>query len=269
MEPEGMVKACTPHWRMTRARRTAMRMASAYSRKSDFRRTGAMTSTGAGASGRNSVRFMGLSALEDGQEGLLRHFHLADLLHALLTLLLLLEELALARDVAAVALGGYVLAHGLDGFPGDDPAPHRGLDGHLVELAGNDPAELLGQRLALLVRLVAVDDDGQRVHRIAVQEDVELDHVGLAELQEVVVERGVTLGDGLEPVVEVHHDLREREVELDVAALPDVLQRPVLPALVLGELVDLAHELCGHEHRAAHVRLLDALDLVRGRELGR
>src|SRR5215510_12828621 len=136
MEPEGMVKACTPHWRMTRARRTA----SAYSRKSDFRRTGAMTSTGAGASGRNSVRFMRPSALEDGQEGLLRHFHLAHLL---------LEELALARDVAAVALGGHVLAHGLDGFPRDDPAPHRGLDGHLVELAGNDLAELLGQRLPL------------------------------------------------------------------------------------------------------------------------
>src|SRR5215510_10585341 len=252
---------------MTRARSTAMRMASAYSRKSDFRRTGAATSTGAGASGRVSVRFMGCSALEDGQEGLLRHFHLADLLHALLTLLLLLEELALARDVPAVALGGHVFAHGLDGFPGDDPAPHRGLDGHLVELARDDPAELLGQRLALLVGLVAMNDDGQRVHRIAVEEDVELDHVGLAELQEVVVEGGVALGDGLQSVVEVDHDLGEGKVELDVAALAHVLERLVLTALLLGELVDLAHELRGHEDGAAHVGLLDALDLVGGRQL--
>src|SRR5215472_4654136 len=252
---------------MTRARRTAMRMASAYSRKSDFRRTGAMTSTGAGASGRVSVRFMGCSALEDGQEGLLRHFHFADLLHALLTLLLFLEELALARDVSAVALGGHVLAHGLDSFPGDDPAPHRGLDGHLVELARDDPAELLGQRLALLVGLVAVDDDGQRVHRIAVQEDVELDHVGLAELQEVVVEGGVALGDGLQPIVEVDHDFGEGKVELDVAALAHVLERLVLSALLLGELVDLAHELRGHENGAAYVGLLDALDLVGGWQL--
>ena len=55
-----MVNACTPHWRMTSARSTAMRMASAYSRKSDLRRAGAMTSTGAGAgaSGRVSVPFM-------------------------------------------------------------------------------------------------------------------------------------------------------------------------------------------------------------------
>ena len=35
----------------------------------------------------------------------------ADVLHALLALFLLLEELALADDVAAVALGGHVLAH--------------------------------------------------------------------------------------------------------------------------------------------------------------
>src|SRR5499425_3908282 len=146
---------------MTSARRTAMRMASAYSRKSDFRRTGAMTSTGAGASGRNSVRFMGPSALEDGQEGLLRHFHLAHLLHALLSFLLTLEELALARDVAAVALGGHVLAHGLDRLARDHPAADGRLDGHLVELPRDHAAELLHERLALLVGLVAVDDDAE------------------------------------------------------------------------------------------------------------
>ena len=49
-------------------------------------------------------------AAEHGQEGLLRDVDVADLAHAALALLLLLEELALARDVAAVALGGHVLA---------------------------------------------------------------------------------------------------------------------------------------------------------------
>ena len=43
--------------------------------------------------------------LQHGQERLLRDLDRADLLHALLALFLLLEELALARDVAAVALG--------------------------------------------------------------------------------------------------------------------------------------------------------------------
>ena len=37
-------------------------------------------------------------------------------------LLLLLEQLALARDVPAVALGGDVLAHGLDRLARDHPA---------------------------------------------------------------------------------------------------------------------------------------------------
>lgn len=50
--------------------------------------------------------------VEDGHEGLLRHTHLADGLHALLALCLLVEELLLARDIAAVALGGDVLPDG-------------------------------------------------------------------------------------------------------------------------------------------------------------
>src|SRR6267378_4483140 len=175
MEPDGIVKACTPHWRITSASNTAMKMASAYSRTRDLRRAGAWASRGAGASGRVSVSFIGLSALQDRQERLLRHLDLADLLHALLALLLLLEQLALPRDVAAVALGGDVLAHGLDG------------------LARDDAAKLLDQRLALLVGLVAVGDDAQRVHGVAVEQDVELDHVRLAKLEEVVVERRVAL----------------------------------------------------------------------------
>src|SRR6266852_2515406 len=267
MEPDGIVKACTPHWRITSASNTAMKMASAYSRTRDLRRAGAWASRGAGASGRVSVSFIGRSALEDRQERLLRHLDLADLLHALLALLLLLEQLALARDVAAVALGGDILAHGLDSLARDHAAADGRLDGDFIELPRNDGAQLLGQALALLVGLVPVHDDGQGVHGIAVEQDVELDHVRLAELEEVVVERGVALGDRLELVVEVHHDLGEREVELDVAALAEVLQRLVLAALVLGELVDLAHELGGHEHRAPDVRLLDALELVHGGQL--
>src|SRR5579885_643925 len=44
-----------------------------------------------------------LAHVEHRQEGLLGNLHGADLLHALLAFLLLLQQLALARDVAAVA----------------------------------------------------------------------------------------------------------------------------------------------------------------------
>src|ERR1700685_3406651 len=46
-------------------------------------------------------------------EGLLGHLHPADVLHLLLALFLLLEQLALAGDVTAVALAQHVLALGL------------------------------------------------------------------------------------------------------------------------------------------------------------
>src|SRR5262249_56192682 len=53
------------------------------------------------------------SALEHREECFLRDFDLPDLLHALLSFLLALEQLPLPRDVAAVALRRHVLAHRL------------------------------------------------------------------------------------------------------------------------------------------------------------
>src|SRR4051794_19679764 len=58
-----------------------------------------------------------------GDEGLLRDVDPPDGLHPLLALLLLLQQLALAGDVAAVALGEHILAHRPDVLPGDDPGP--------------------------------------------------------------------------------------------------------------------------------------------------
>src|SRR5690606_13093154 len=75
--------------------------------------------------------------LEDRQEGFLRDLDPADLLHALLAFLLLLEALLLARAVATIALGQDVLAERLDRGPGDDLGADRGLDGH-VELLPRD-----------------------------------------------------------------------------------------------------------------------------------
>ena len=54
-----MVKACTANWRITRASSTAMMIASAYSRNSDFLRTfAAPLATEADASGRVCKSFM-------------------------------------------------------------------------------------------------------------------------------------------------------------------------------------------------------------------
>src|SRR5215831_2148825 len=68
------------------------------------------------ASAGEGQRVSFFSDLENGEEGFLGDLDAADRLHALLARLLLLEELALARDVSAVALRQNVLAQRLHRF---------------------------------------------------------------------------------------------------------------------------------------------------------
>ena len=86
-----------------------------------------------------------VSDLQHRQERFLRNLHGADALHALLAFLLLLEQLALARDVAAVALGQHVLAQRLDRFARDDAGADRRLDRHLEHLPRDQLAHLRRQ----------------------------------------------------------------------------------------------------------------------------
>jgi hypothetical protein len=83
-----------------------------------------------------------------------------------LPFLLLLEQLAFAGDVAAVALGGDVLALGLDRLAGDDLAADRRLDRHVEHLARDQVSlSFSHMRAPVLVGLVAVHDRRERVHR--------------------------------------------------------------------------------------------------------
>src|SRR5687767_4381514 len=75
-----------------------------------------------------------VAPLQHRQERLLRNLHRADLLHAFLAFFLLVEELALARDVAAVALGQHVLAQRLHVLARDDMPADRRLHRHVEHL---------------------------------------------------------------------------------------------------------------------------------------
>src|SRR5829696_3780961 len=77
---------------------------------------------------RSMAALLRVAELEHGEEGLLRDLDAADLLHPLLALLLLLQQLALARDVAPVALGDDVLAEGLHRLARDDARAYGRLD---------------------------------------------------------------------------------------------------------------------------------------------
>src|SRR5688572_886293 len=191
---------------------------------------------------------LGLIELQDGEECLLGNLHAADLLHPLLPLLLLLEELALARDVAAVALGDHVLAHRLDGLAGDDLRADRGLDRHLELLARDLLPQALGEHAAGGIGLVPVDDHRERVHLVAGEQDVELHEVALAHPDQLVVERGVAPRARLQLVEEVEHDLGERQVVVDLhALLGEERHVHVGAAALLAELHDGAHVLLRRE----------------------
>src|SRR4051812_4647099 len=88
-------------------------------------------------------------ARERGDECLLRDLDAADHLHPLLALLLLLEQLALAGDVAAVALGKHVFAHRRDRLASDDAGADGGLDRHLELLAWDELLEPLGHEQSI------------------------------------------------------------------------------------------------------------------------
>src|SRR4051812_24586999 len=124
----------------------------------------------------HSTMGLGLADLEHREEGVLGHLDAPDLLHALLALLLALEQLALAADVAAVALGGHVLAVGLDRLARDDVRADGGLDRHVVLLARDARAESLRERARRGRPLLAAHPPTQRLDGVARAQGVALDH---------------------------------------------------------------------------------------------
>src|SRR6202023_144300 len=101
-------------------------------------------------------------------------------------LTLLLQELALARDVTPVTFGKDILAHRRHGLASDDLATDGSLYGHFEELTGNQLAQPLGQASALLAGSVTVHDGTERIHALAADEDIQLDELGFAKAGDFV-----------------------------------------------------------------------------------
>src|SRR3954471_6294317 len=178
-----------------------------------------------------------LVQVEHSQKRLLRHLDATHALPPLLALLLLLEQLSLARDVAAVALREHVLPPRLDRLARDDPRADRSLDRDVEHLPRDLLAQLLDELPAAVVRELAVDDQRERVDRIAPDEDVDADERTGPKADVVVVEARVAAGARLERVVEVEHDLGERQLVGQVhPVLREVLHVVEATAPLVAEL---------------------------------
>src|SRR5690606_20386712 len=101
---------------------------------------------------------------------------------------------------------------GLDVLAGNDLGAYGRLDGDVEHLAGNQPAHLGDHFAAAIAGIRAMDDHGQGVDAVAVDQQVDAHDVGGPVLLELVVHRGVAARHRLELVEEVEHALGQRHV---------------------------------------------------------
>ena len=95
-------------------------------------------------------------------------------------------------------------------------------------------------------------------------EDVDAREVALAKAGEVVVEARVAPRARLQLVVEVEHDLAERQlVDEQHALLGEVLHVVEAAAALVAELHHGSDVVARDDHRRLHVGLLDTLDVAR------
>src|SRR5262245_19116637 len=81
--------------------------------------------------------------LQGRDEGLLRDLDAAELAHLLLASFLLVQQLAVSRDITAVALGEHVLAECPDGLARDDLGANGGLNRDLEQVRWDQLFQLL------------------------------------------------------------------------------------------------------------------------------
>src|SRR5437660_1407301 len=87
-------------------------------------------------------------------------------------------------------------------------------------------------------------DDGQSIHLFAGHEDVQFRHRRFPVACEVVVQRGITTGNGFQPIVEVEHDLVEWQLILQHdAGRAHILEALLLTTLVFHQFQNSAHVL--------------------------
>src|SRR5215475_6780812 len=96
--------------------------------------------------------------LQRRQKRFLRNLHLAQLFHALLPFLLPAQQLALTRDVAAIAFGHDVLAEGPYNLTCDDAAANGGLDDDFEHLPWDEVFEAVAQLTSPVIGFITMDD---------------------------------------------------------------------------------------------------------------
>mmetsp|Transcript_18479 Transcript_18479/g.31861 ORF Transcript_18479/g.31861 Transcript_18479/m.31861 type:complete len:240 (+) Transcript_18479:266-985(+) len=177
----------------------------------EWRQSAAATTAGGrycfGRPRRACARYM--SGAHDGDEGGVGEGDVAkaDLLELLLALLLLLQQLLLARDVAPIALGQHILPNRREPLSDDDLGTDGRLDAQVKQLPRNVLLKSGNDGAGARKRVLFMHDGRQRIDAVAVEQRVHLDYGRRLPFAHLVVKGGIARGDGLDVVAEGRDDL--------------------------------------------------------------
>ena len=182
---------------------------------------------------------------------------------------MLFQKFFLAGNIAAVALGKNVLAHGFHRFAGNNAGADSRLDGNFKKLARNVFFQPLGDLARAGIGLVLVNDKGKCVHLFAVEQKIQLDQFARQISFQLVVQRSIAAGAAFQRVEKVVNDLVQRQVVVKFHArgiqifhidkhAAAILTKVHQPAHVFGRGNDV-----GLDHR-----LVSGFDQVGGGKVG-
>ena len=118
--------------------------------------------------------------------------------------------------------------------------------------------------------MVLVDEGGEGIGRVSVQEDVQLHQPRRAEVGDMVIEGSIALGDGLELVIKVEDHLGQRQVVVQLHAVrSDVMLADQRAPLVHAQFHDGAVKIGLGDNLGADVRFLDMVYDGGRRQTGR
>ncbi len=135
---------------------------------------------------------------------------LSDHLHPFFTFFLLFQQFSFARHVSAVALGGNIFSKGRYGFAGDNITADGTLDGNFKHLSGDFIAQSFAGQARSCHGIFPVYQLRQGIHPFSIDQNIHFNKVGLPEIDDIVIKRAVSLGDGFKPVVEIIDNFRQR-----------------------------------------------------------
>ena len=130
------------------------------------------------------------------------YLHVADLAHAFLTFLLFFEQLALARDVAAVAFGSHVFTNGFYCLSRNDFGSDGCLDGDVELLPRYQLFQFFAHLASEIVGVLGIDERRKRVDRFAVQQNVQFGQFRGLVACPVIIERRISFRNAFQLVVE-------------------------------------------------------------------